>query len=173
MPVRSQPDRAADRTAILAVLDRMTEAWNRNDAEAYAALFAEDVDYVAFDGTHLAGRTANAASHAKLFETVLKGSRLVMNKADIRFLTGDVAIVHSVGTVMFPWQREPPASRRSIQTLVFQRRTDGWTIAAFHNARIKPVPQPDSLAFRLAARFIRLRAALSARPARRAHLVRW
>lgn len=163
-------DRVADRAAIDAVLGQMAEAWTGNDAQAYAALFADDVDYVAFDGTHLVGRAANADAHAKLFETVLKGSRLVGDTADIRFLTEDVALVHSVGTVAFPWQRQPPASRRSIQTLVFQRKAGGWTIAAFHNARIRPVPQPDSFAFQLAARFIRLRARLSfcprvARPA--------
>lgn len=163
MPAPSHSDRATDRAAILDILDQLAATWTRNDATAYAALFAANVDYVAFDGTRLIGRVANAATHAMLFETVLKDSRLIGDTADIRFLTEDVALVHSVGTVVFPWQDRPPAGRRSIQTLVFQREAEGWIIAAFHNARIRPAPRPDSLAFRLAAQFIRLRTRLSPR----------
>lgn len=56
----------------------MANAWNSGDGEAYADLFAEDCDYVAFDGTHLSGRSANARHHQALFDTVLVGSRLVL-----------------------------------------------------------------------------------------------
>jgi hypothetical protein len=40
---------------------QMIEAWNRGDAEAFAAPFSETADFIAFEGTHLHGRSEIAA----------------------------------------------------------------------------------------------------------------
>ncbi|CEJ12192.1 hypothetical protein BN1110_02489 [bacterium YEK0313] len=65
----------------------MEGAWTRNDAEAYAALFADDGDDVAVEGTHPAVRMANAASDGRQFEADPEGGRLIGDKPDIHFLT--------------------------------------------------------------------------------------
>jgi len=65
-----------DAASVRRLTERLADAWARNDADAYAASFTEDSDYVAFDGTHLKGRAANAEHHRALFETVLRGTRL-------------------------------------------------------------------------------------------------
>ncbi|TWT02098.1 SgcJ/EcaC family oxidoreductase [Reyranella sp. CPCC 100927] len=158
-----------DLVAIRALTQCLAEAWNRNDADAYAALFAEDCDYVAFDGSHLKGRAANARSHRALFETVLKGSRAVF-EADIavRFLTPDVAVMHGYGSILLPWQRTVAPSRRSLQTYVVKRDADRWVIHAFHNTRVRPLKLPRGWMLRLIVGFMRIRAALAgnAPPAR-------
>lgn len=154
-----------DEAAVRAHVLRTWDAWNRNDARAYAALFAADVDYVAFDGTCLRGRAANEASHAALFATVLRATRLRGEVEDVRFVTPDVAVAHALGGAVWPWQRGMPRDRLSRQTYVLVRVDDGWTITAFHNTRVQPAPAPGSLGFRLFSWFIGLRLALTRRAA--------
>ncbi|WP_067837055.1 SgcJ/EcaC family oxidoreductase [Nocardia lijiangensis] len=133
-------DRTKDEALIREVVAHAAQAWDDNDATAYAAEFTEDSDYVAFDGTLLRGREANRALHAGLFDGVLYGTRMDGAIESIRFLTDDVAVVHGTGSVVFAWQREVPKGRRSRNTWVLVRTADGWQVAAFHNTRVRPVP---------------------------------
>jgi uncharacterized protein (TIGR02246 family) len=43
--VTGQTKGETDQEAIVAVMDRFVDAWNRHDAEAFAAVFAEDADF--------------------------------------------------------------------------------------------------------------------------------
>lgn len=129
---------AADEAAVRRLFQQLIACWNRGDGSAYAALFTEDSDYVAFDGTHFRGRQVNADNHQRLFDTFLKGSTLEGQEINrLRFLTPDVALMHTTGTVKLRWQSRPAPGRRSIQTLVAVREGDGWRFAAFHNTRIQ------------------------------------
>jgi uncharacterized protein (TIGR02246 family) len=153
---------AASREAIVDLIQRMEHAWNMADGHAYAAAFTEDSDYIAFDGTHLRGRNANARHHQQLFDSVLRNTRMVFEgKPSVRFLADDVAIVHAMGSVLFPWQSHVTAKRRSNQTLVAVRRPEGWRFAAFHNTRYRPVAVPTGLPLKWILAFMRIRAALA------------
>jgi uncharacterized protein (TIGR02246 family) len=152
---------AADERRIRDLTQQLAEAWNRNDGAAYAAAFTEDCDYVAFDGTHLRGREQNARHHDRLFDGVLRGTRLVYEDVSVRFLTPDVAVMHGYGSVLMPWQSTVPRSRRSIQTYVVVKQDGAWRIAAFHNTRVRPLP--TGFVLRLITLMIRARAAVSAR----------
>jgi uncharacterized protein (TIGR02246 family) len=152
---------SADAQAIRDLTQRLAEAWNRNNGAAYAALFTEDCDYIAFDGTPYKGQRQNAELHQRLFETVLKGTRLVYEDVHVRFLTPDVAIMQGRGSVLMPWQREVAARRRSIQTYVVVKQGDEWRIAAFQNTRMRPLKLPSGLGLRLITWAMRLRTALS------------
>jgi uncharacterized protein (TIGR02246 family) len=154
-----------DEAAVRAHVLRTWDAWNRSDARAYAALFAVDVDYVAFDGTCLRGRAATESSHAQLFASVLRATRLRGEVEDVRFVAPGVAVAHALGGAVWPWQRGVPGDRLSRQTYVLVRAGDGWTITAFHNTRVRPVPAPGSLGFRLFSWFVGLRLALTRRGA--------
>lgn len=147
-----------DTTEIRNLVDAAYAAWGRNDAAAYAACFTPDSDYVAFDGTHLHGRAANEKLHADLFAGVLRGTRIVGQVDDVRFLGPDVAVVHTRGAVLFPWQQHTPAARASIQTMIAHRTADGWRFAAFHNTRVRPLPQ-DGWWVRAFAWWVRVRTA--------------
>ena len=130
-------DRAAEASGIAGISAAMARAWNAGDADAYAALFTEDCDYIAFDGTHLKGRQANARQHHALFDSVLNGSRLVFEGAPtVRFLGADVALMHAMGSVLMPWQDDITAKRRSNQTYVVVKQDGGWLVTAFHNTLV-------------------------------------
>jgi uncharacterized protein (TIGR02246 family) len=160
---------AASREAIGDLTRRMEHAWNTADGAAYAAVFTPDCDYVAFDGTHLRGRDANARHHQQLFDSVLRDTRLVFERTPaVRFLSDDVALVHAMGAVLFPWQRRVTPKRRSKQTLVAVRGSEGWRFAAFHNTRYRPMPLPAGLRLKLIVALLRTRASLSHKRPRRA-----
>ncbi|WP_244221971.1 SgcJ/EcaC family oxidoreductase [Corallococcus exercitus] len=128
----------AETAAIRERLLRLYECWNQGDAQAYAACFTEDVDYVAFDGSHIRGRQANAEAHQALFDGVLRGSTLDGEVKSLRFLAPDVALIHTEGVVKLRWQRKAPKGRRSIQTTVAVKREGVWYFTAFQNTRIQP-----------------------------------
>src|SRR6202044_2540534 len=58
---------AEDENAVRSILARLCDAWARGDSRAYAACFAENSDYITFNGMHLRGRTENAKLHGALF----------------------------------------------------------------------------------------------------------
>jgi len=153
----------SDRRAIEQLFHEMYAAWAANDATRYAACFEPDVDYVAFDGTHVKGQAENERLHRALLTGILKGTRLEGQPAQLRALTPDVVLAHATGAVVFPWQQTIAKGRQSIQTLVLVKRNERWLAAAFQNTRIKPMPAPEagSVTVRLFGAYAALRRALS------------
>jgi len=82
-------ERSADEAAVRALYQQLIDGWNEGSGEAFALPFAEDGDLVAFDGTHFKGRSEIVPFHQQLFQTYLKGTRLVGNVKDVRVLNND------------------------------------------------------------------------------------
>jgi uncharacterized protein (TIGR02246 family) len=133
------PSQSSDEAAVRALYQQLMDAWNTGSGEAYAAPFAEDGDLIGFDGTHFKGRQAIAPFHQRLFETHLKGTRLVGQVLSVRFLSPDVALMHAVGGTVRRGQAAPAPERDSIQTLVATKGGDAWHLAAFQNTRVRPI----------------------------------
>jgi uncharacterized protein (TIGR02246 family) len=129
---------AADEAAVAALPHQMAAAWDRGDADAYAAIFTPEADYVVFDGSHARGRAEIAGIHLPLFARFLKGSRLIIDSVETRFLDPDVALIHSSGGVQRKGQSKVPKPQQSVQTMVAVRRDGGWQLTAFQNTRYKP-----------------------------------
>jgi len=136
-------DHTSDRAAILAVLDQLTETWNRGDGKAYGALFTDDASYVTYAGTHYRSRDDIARSHDALFSSFLKGTKLACDVTDIRFLGDDTAVVVGRGDT---YKKKPPRLRK-VQTYTFVRDGGGWRIAAFHNTLHKSLMEAISFRF--------------------------
>jgi uncharacterized protein (TIGR02246 family) len=86
-----------DEKAIRAIHQRMIDAWNTGDGAAFAAPFTEDANFVAFEGTHLKGRQEITSFHQRIFDTVVKGSRLEGGEVKfVHFLGPALAVMHSV-----------------------------------------------------------------------------
>lgn len=130
-----------DTQAVRDLFQQLLKAWGAGDAEAYAALFTEDADYVAFDGVNQKGRAGIIAGHKPLFERYLKGSRLTGELVSLRFLAPDVALAHAVGSIIDPGRQTPKSGRLSSQTLVAVKREGIWRFTAFHNTRVRPIAQ--------------------------------
>jgi uncharacterized protein (TIGR02246 family) len=126
---------------VRAALSRVADAWSAGDPDRYAALFTEDADYTAFDGTRMAGRQAIADGHRALFAGIMRRSRMTIRPPDIRLLTPDVAVACTVGGIIMSWQRgraHPSAKRLSAVTFVLVRHDGDWPVTAFQNTRYRP-----------------------------------
>jgi uncharacterized protein (TIGR02246 family) len=134
---------AADEAAIRALYQQLMDGWNAASGDAFAAPFEEDGDLVGFDGTHIKGRQEIALFHQHLFDMFLKGSRLVGKVTSQRFLTSDVAVVHTVGGTVMAGQTDLEPERNSVQTLVAVKRNGKWGLAAFQNTRATYIGRPE------------------------------
>ena len=138
--IESGRDRSVtDEQAVKSLYLRLMKGWNQGSARAFVEPMAEDVDFVPFDGVYFKGRDALAGFHEPLFQTHLKGTRLVGEVTSVRFLAPDVALIHAVGGTVLPGKTEPSPERDSIQTLVARRQAGEWRLAAFQNTRVRPI----------------------------------
>ena len=92
----------ADEQAIQGILQQMDTAWNRYDSVSFAAVFAEDANFIHIFGGQLDGRTAIEAAHRNIFETIYKGSLASFVLRSIRFLRPDIAVVFARAHVKVP-----------------------------------------------------------------------
>jgi len=140
----SSTSTSADEVAIRSLYQQLMDGWNKGSGEAFAATFAEDGDLVGFDGTHLKGRQEIVSFHQQLFNSYVKGSRLVGKVKKIRFLTSDVALMHVVGGTIIAGQTDIDPERNSVQTLVATKDNKGeWRLAAFQNTRAQYLGRPN------------------------------
>ncbi len=128
-------ERDYDETTIRDVVTEMIDAWNRGDARDFAAAFAEDADFIAFEGTHLKGRQQIVAFHQPLFDAQLHGTRLEAGVNFVRFLGPSLAIMYTWATTTLAGQTNASNSRDSMQLFVMTRRSGEWLCEAMLNAR--------------------------------------
>lgn len=119
-----------DEAAVRRLLDKINEAWARGDATAYASFHTVDADLIDFRGTHAAGRQAIVDLLQPAFDGVLKNSKVEARIVDLRFLSSNVAVFHTVGKIV-------PMGEDSIQTFVATKGPNGWLVAVFQNTRIQ------------------------------------
>src|SRR5262245_8052833 len=124
-----------DETAIKEMHARMIEAWNEGSGSGFAADFAADADFIAFEGSRLKGRAQIAQFHQMLFETSLRGTRLEGGVHFVRLLGPALAVMHAWGTTTLPGQTNASASRDSIQLFVATKRGGYWQFDAMQNSR--------------------------------------
>jgi uncharacterized protein (TIGR02246 family) len=123
--------------ALAAIPARMNEAWDRGDGAGFAADFTEDAEFVAFDGTVLSGHAAIVAFHQPLFDTVLKGTRLVNSEVVFaREVRPGIAVLHQRLGVVMQGETEPLPSRNSMQLFVLVHQEGRWQVVASQNSRI-------------------------------------
>lgn len=126
-----------------AVIPAWRDAWNRGDADAIAALFAEDAEFVNVVGLWWHSREAIRDAHAFGFRTIFPGSTITMGSPRVRRLGADAA------TVMCRWRvlgqvspgGEPAGPREGVFTFVLERRAAGWVAVAAQNTDAAPGAQ--------------------------------
>lgn len=128
-----------DEVEVRGLYDRLMAGWNEGSGAAFASVFTEGGDLVAFDGTRYTGRVTIEAVQQELFDRWMKGTRLTGGVDSVRFLGPDVAVVHATGDTIARRTSRPARERASVQTLVAVREPAGWRLAAFQNTRVRPI----------------------------------
>lgn len=101
------------------------QAWNRQDADALAALFAPDADFVNVVGFWWRRREQIRWNHAYGFAHMFPDTAMTLEKVAVRMLGVDTAVVHAAWRMA--GQTRPDGGRgdvrRGVFTFVGVRRT--------------------------------------------------
>lgn len=128
-----------DETAIRELLAQQVAGWNSGDPAAYASVFTPDADYITFLGARYQGREAIAASYAPLFAKLLRGTRLELKASTLRFLTPDIALIHSRAVVTKNARGRSRGVR--VNTSVAVRTGAGWLLTCSQNTTHRQLTQ--------------------------------
>jgi uncharacterized protein (TIGR02246 family) len=116
---------------------------------SFAALFAEDANFIHIFGGQLDGRTAIEAAHRVIFNTIYRGSHASFMLRSIRSVSTDVAVVFAQMHVKFKENNETReiATR---PTLIVVKEKAKWRSVIFQNTKVSEVPPAAKDAARLA-----------------------
>jgi len=78
------------------IAEGFAQAWNAADADALAALFVADADFVNVVGLWWNKRERIRAAHDYGFRKIFNGSQMQLEKVRVRQLGEDVAVVHGL-----------------------------------------------------------------------------
>jgi uncharacterized protein (TIGR02246 family) len=133
-----------DEHAIRTVMDRFMDAWNRHDAKALAAVFAEDADFTNVRGIGASGRQKIEDFHAPMFATIFSKSHLEYTDIKTRLIRPDVAAVDVRWkmTGAIDAQGNPRPDREGLLSFVMAKNAERWEIAVMHNLEISAPPAP-------------------------------
>jgi len=120
---------------------RFATAWNNRDAEALAAVFAPDADFVNVVGLWWHDRKSIRKAHDYGLRVIFGNSHLKTGRIKVRRLSADHAVVHarmhlSGQTPLGPHSH--PGIRQNIFTFVMEKTQAGWHCVAAHNTDIVP-----------------------------------
>jgi uncharacterized protein (TIGR02246 family) len=130
----------AAKAAIDARLAALAAAWNRHDASAFVAGFAEDVDFTNVFGIRVHGRPAVEAAHATILAGMFSDSTLTLTETHIRLIRADVAAIDvrwEMTGARDP-QGNPWPKRHGLMSIVATEADDVWWFSVFHNQDLLP-----------------------------------
>jgi uncharacterized protein (TIGR02246 family) len=135
----------ASRTADLDGLHgAILDAWNRQDAKAYAACFVDDALVIGFDGSEMRGRVAIAEQLGGIFSDheVATYVRVVRS---VRQLDERTELLHAVVGMVPPGGDDVMPDRHAVQLLVGTRESDRWRAVSFQNTPARLHGRPEAL----------------------------
>ncbi len=118
--------------AVYALYRAILAGWNADDADGFAAPFAEDGEVVGFDGSQIAGRAQIAEQMAGIFADRATGTYVGIVR-DVRRLGDDAALLRAVSGVVPAGEDDLKPELNAIQSLVARRHDEGWQVVLYHN----------------------------------------
>lgn len=120
----------------------LMDSWNRRDAGAFAALFAEDGESIGFDGSQLIGQAEINATLQQIFTDHLTAPYVSKVKS-LRFLSSEVAVLEAIVGMVPPGQTDLNPNLNALQTLVAVQRNGTWRITLFQNTPAQLHGRPE------------------------------
>jgi uncharacterized protein (TIGR02246 family) len=139
---REGAQRGADEAAVRGLPQRLWDAWNERNAEAFADLFGDDGHVVGFDGSTMDGR-AEVAEHLRQIFADHQPARYVGKIKAVDFLAPDVALVRVIAGMVPPGKADIHAPVNAVQFFVAVRRDGGWRLASYQNTPAQFFGRPE------------------------------
>ena len=136
------PPTEVKRKEVLAILQKVEDAWNQHDMQAFANLFHEDGIWVLWTGHVWTGRKAIEDGHAEVHRTIFRNSIQREGLEELTFVGPDAAVVRYCSTLTGD-ERAPGKVVRSRKLLMVTRRDGAWKIGWGQNTRFAD-STPDS-----------------------------
>ena len=133
---------SAETQTIEALYGQLLEAWNRQDAKSYAALFSDNANMIGFDGSQVDGRASIETNIGGIFRDH-KTARYVWKVREIRFLTPEIALLRGVVGMVPPGKTDIMPERNAIQSLVLEKLGNHWEISLFQNTPARFDGRPE------------------------------
>lgn len=131
-PAFRPQDAASQEIEIRALYREMLDGWNKQNADASAAPFAEDGEAIGFDGSQHSGRAGIASEIRQIFANHQTATYVAKVKS-VRFLTPDVAILRAITGLVPPGQTDINPAVNAHQTVIAARRDGTWRIVLLQN----------------------------------------
>jgi uncharacterized protein (TIGR02246 family) len=127
--------------ALMKTAQSFVEAFEKGDAKAVAAFWADDGDYVDLDGRQLQGRPAIEDAF-KAFFTENKGSKLRIDVKSVRLVAPDIAIEDGTTSVISP---DGVPSSQARYTNVHVKKDGSWILQSVREAPYAPSSSHEPL----------------------------
>ncbi|WP_143229874.1 SgcJ/EcaC family oxidoreductase [Actinophytocola xanthii] len=122
-------------SAVLSVPLRIRGTWEQGDADRFAEVFVENGSMLVGD-EQLTSREEIRAYMASAFEGAYRGSSLVDEPQEIRFLSEDSAIVITEGGVLKAGETTLPAERKVRTMWITVKRDGDWYLLNYQSSPI-------------------------------------
>ncbi len=133
-PAAEPNENAKDEAAIKKNAEAFVAAFDKGDAEAVAAFWTPDGDYVDETGRHMKGREEIEKAFTEFFKEN-KGLKVEIHVESLRFVTPDVAVEDGVTSVAEA-DGEPPSRAR--YTVIHVKKDGEWRLSSVRDSPYAP-----------------------------------
>ena len=123
----------------------LLDAWNKRDAQVFAALYEEDGNQIGFDGSQMNGHAEIEAHLRQIFADHMTAT-YIGKVREIRVLNEETVILRAVVGMIPPKQTDINPATNAIQSLVAVKRGGQWKVALFHNTPAAFHGRPEAVA---------------------------
>jgi len=131
-------------TQIHRIIQELQAGWLAGSGAEFAAAFAPQARFVAFDGTTLTGPSEIADFHQRAFDSHLQGTALDVHIEEIRSIAPGVWLAWTKGGITKANGSVGGRTGESVQIYVFREQAGLVAIEAFQNTRLRPVTDAHS-----------------------------
>lgn len=133
---------ASDDTAIREMYQRLLQAWNDQNASAFAAQFDDNGNVVGYDGSLMNGKAEIESSLTPIFADHPTATYVSIVR-EVRLLASEVALLRSVVGMVPRGKHELNPAVNAIQTLIAVKRDGTWRTTMFQNTPAQFHGRPD------------------------------
>ena len=127
------------------VYQRMLTGWNEQNADTFAAPFADDGIAIGFDGSGMYGRAEISATLQQIFSEHVT-ARYVSKIKSVQPLSADVVMLRAIVGMAPPGQTAVNPAVNAHQTIIAIQRHDAWQIALLQTTPASFHGRPDLVA---------------------------